>query len=667
MAIAKFKKLQLIAHNTLRSSLLEELQKIGGVHIIDWREGDLTEQEEPALEENVPVSTNTDAILSKVDHCLKFLKPFEEPQGFMEKLSQSKPQVDFDQLKKLNASIDLDNIYEQCQHFEHQTHELQQHIQHLETRTAELHPWLKLDVPLSDIKETETTFIYTLKISLEDFEDFQKQLEERLGEETTLYEVSKEGDYYYIVLIFIKEEKPLLDSMLVDYEAEKVSLPGASYTPQQLTQEADQKIAEAQKQLQQIKGQSKQLLQHKESLELLYDYIFNQKNQEQVQASFYNTSQTLVLEGWLCASKEGKLKQALEKKFKEIHINIREPLEGEIPPVQLVNNKAVIPFESVTTLYGLPHPGELDPTPLLAPFFFIFFGLCLTDAGYGIIMMILTYWGLRKMTLGEGSVKMFKLLFLAGLATLLAGAITGSWFGDMVDLLPASLDSVKNIKNSLILFDPIKEPLTFMVISLILGYIQVWCGIAIEMYDQIKHKQWADALLVKLPWLVLFLGLGLMGVEGAIGGDVIILIRKAMIYSGLGALLILSPYDVRNPIKRLGMGILEVYNIVAYGSDILSYSRLLALGLATGVIGTVVNKIALLTTGIPVLGYVFMLLIMVGGHLFNLAINALGAFVHTSRLQFVEFFPKFFEGGGKTFSPFRWEGKYSIYREKEAL
>ncbi len=670
MAIARFKKLQLVAHNTLHKTLLEELQQIGGVHIVDWRESDFPEddeKEERTATLTHAVTSEVDAALSKVDYCLKFIMPYEEPIGFMEKLSQSRPVVDLAQLKKLEAAFGLNQVYEQCRDLEHQFQELYQRIQQFQTQIADIRPWTNINVPLEDLRETDTTFIYTLKICQEESEAFKQKLAEQLGGQSVLTEAGREGESLYLVLVLLREKKPCLETLMVDFEVEQVKLPPDPLTPRRLVQNTQKELAETEQKLKRIQQEGKSFLQHKNTLELLHDYYYNQKKQAEVQESLYKTSHTVVLEGWVVQSKVSALNKRLNKNFKEIHITLRDPEEGEVPPVQLVNNGIIRPFEAVTNLYGFPHPGELDPTPLLAPFFFIFFGLCLTDAGYGILMMLMTFWGLRAMVLPDGTKKMFQLLFLSGLATLIAGAITGSWFGDIIDLLPASMLPLKNLKDSLILFDPIKEPVTFMIISLILGYIQVCCGIAIEMYDKIKHKEWAEAFLKQFPWLVLFFGLGIMGVEGMIGGDTIVLIRKALVYSGVGALVILSPYDVKNPVKRLGLGLLELYNLVAYGSDILSYSRLLALGLATGVIGTVVNKIALLTIGIPGVGYILMALIMVGGHLFNLAINALGAFVHTSRLQFVEFFPKFFEGGGKAFQPFSWEGKYSIYSEKEAL
>ncbi len=669
MAIAKFKKLQLVAHNTVRETLLEELQQIGGVHIVDWREGDL-EEEQAALESSVATPQTeaapmAEAALSKIEYCLKFIKPFEPSLGFMEKLAQGKPQVNLTQLKTLEAEFDLNQVYRQCQELEHQVHELHQHTQQFQTQLVDFHPWLGLDVPLDELQETATTYLYPLQVAQEHDGDFSQRLRECLSEQMVLHEVSREGDYHYLLLIILKEDKPLLESCLVDFEVEQVKLPPQPYSPQQIIQRAQEGLAQTEQELQRLQEQSAKLLCFKENLEKLYDYYHNRKKQQEVHTSLFNTSKTLLLEGWVCESKVDKLKQRLENKFQEIAINLREPGEDETPPVQLLNRGVINPFEAITRLYGLPHSKELDPTPLLAPFFFIFFGLCLTDAGYGILLILGSFWCLRKLSLGEGPRQMVRLFVLAGLATVLAGAATGGWFGNIIDLLPPAFAPLQVLKNKMMIFDPIKDPMTFMVLSLVLGYIQICFGIAVKMYDNIRHRAWADALLVQVPWLMLLLGIGVYCLEIAkIGGD-LVLIRKALVYSGVGALLILSPYKERNPLKRLGMGLLELYNIVAYMSDVLSYSRLLALGLATGVIGMVVNKIALLTTGVPVVGYLLMVIIMVGGHLFNLAINALGAFVHTSRLQFVEFFPKFFEGGGKAFAPFCWEEKYSIYQAEE--
>ena len=668
MAIAKLKKLQLVAHDTLRERLLEELQQIGGVHIIDWREeGELSGEQAPEPPSQ-PSSSQVQAVLQRIEYCFKFIKPFEPSLGLMQKLAQPRPRVTLEQLKELERRFDLDDVYRRCRQLEREYHELQQRRQALRAQVAELRPWCGLDVPLAELRQTRTTYIHALRLPQEQALHFQQLVRERLAEESLCHEINREGDYCYWVVVVLKEAKPLLESCLVESEAEQVELPVEHCSPRELIRDLVQRLYECQRQLGQVAGQSAELVRFKPELEKLFDYYHNRQTQEQVQNALFNTSRTLVLEGWVLAGQVDRLTRRLEGKFQEIAIHLRDPAEDEAVPVELTNRKLVTPFEGITKLYGLPHAGEVDPTPLLAPFFFVFFGLCLTDGGYGILLMLGSFWCLRKLLLGEGPRQMMRLFFLAGLATVLAGALTGGWFGDMIDLLPASFAPLQALKNKLMLFDPINDPLTFMLLSLILGYVQVCFGIAVELYDNFRHRQVKPALLVQLPWLMLLLGLGLYGLEVAGASSAFIPLRKLLVYAGAGALLLLSPYDERNPLKRVGKGLLELYNIVAYMSDILSYSRLLALGLATGVIGMVVNKIALLTTGVPFLGYFFMLLIMLGGHLFNLAINALGSFVHTSRLQFVEFFPKFFEGGGKPFRPFRWEEKYSnFYTEKEAV
>ncbi len=249
MAIARFKKLQLIAHNTVRESLLEELQQIGGVHIVDWREGDL--EEEQAVAESPLPTSQAGVALGKIEHCLKFIKPFEPSLGFMEKLAQGKPQVNLPQLKSLEAKFDLEQVYSRCQELEHQIHELHQHTQQFQAQLADLQPWVGLNVSLEELQETEVTYFYVLKLAQEhSFERFHEQLEERLNGQVVLQEVSREGDYYYLVVIVLKEGKPLLESLMVDFEVEQVKLPLQPYSPQQIIQQAQEGLARTEQELQ---------------------------------------------------------------------------------------------------------------------------------------------------------------------------------------------------------------------------------------------------------------------------------------------------------------------------------------------------------------------------------------------------------------------------------
>jgi V/A-type H+-transporting ATPase subunit I len=245
----------------------------------------------------------------------------------------------------------------------------------------------------------------------------------------------------------------------------------------------------------------------------------------------------------------------------------------------------------------------------------------------------------------------------------------GGWFGNIIDSFPAALDSIKVIKNALVIIDPMQEPITFLIVSLILGYIQVCYGIFLKMRHRMRRGNPIGALLDEGIWLVFinclffWLLLSALGAEESlIGQGLINMCAGLALLSGAARVWL---HDRENPklVLRILAGLYSLYDIVGIFSDVLSYSRLLALGLATGVIAMIVDMLSMMTADIPGVGFLVGVIIFVLGHIFNLVINTLGAFIHTGRLQFVEFFSKFFESGGKRYKPFRFESRYFTLTE----
>jgi V/A-type H+-transporting ATPase subunit I len=247
-----------------------------------------------------------------------------------------------------------------------------------------------------------------------------------------------------------------------------------------------------------------------------------------------------------------------------------------------------------------------------------------------------------------------------GFVTFIIGALTGGWFGVVLEDLPESLGFAKRALTAIKIFDPVKDPITMLIISFVLGFIQIWVGIAIDMWWKIKNKQIIDGILDSGTWLyflsvIVFYGATSFGLLP----DSLKKIALYLLISGVVVIVLTQGRRQKNVFMKFLSGLGSLYGLVGYISDILSYSRLLALGLATSVIAMVVNLIGILFKDlVPVFGWILMILILVGGHTFNLVINVLGAFIHSGRLQFVEFFPKFFKGGGKIFKPFQRVSKY---------
>jgi len=318
-----------------------------------------------------------------------------------------------------------------------------------------------------------------------------------------------------------------------------------------------------------------------------------------------------------------------------------------------------LPFEPLTRLYGVPKYGEIDPTVPMAPFMFLFFGMCLGDGGYGILVASAIIYLLSKYKIVGDKRNFFNLLLLGAFSTIAVGALTGSWMGDVVDAFPL-LALLRPIKEKLAVLNPMSDPITFLGISLALGVVQILFGLFIAFWDSLRKKDYMAAFGDNGGWISLIIGLLLLGgvKSGFLSGFSVGLLGK--ILSALGAVVLIATQgrEKSGLFRKLLSGVLSLYNITSYLGDILSYSRLLALGLATSAIAMIVNTLTTLVISIPFIGWVLSIIIFLGGHLFSVVVNTLGAFIHSLRLQYVEFFSKFYSGGGKIFQPLDYKTRY---------
>ena len=394
-------------------------------------------------------------------------------------------------------------------------------------------------------------------------------------------------------------------------------------------------------------------------LESYRDLIAIDADKERIRTKLLKTKTTFYLEGWLPARLKDKAAALLE--HYSCCYSFSEPAEGEEVPVLLDNRSFFVPFEAITEMYSLPDYRGFDPTSIYALFDAMFFGIMLSDAGYGILMAVGCFIALKKFNLEGMTRKMITLFFYCGISTILWGALFGGWFGDFVTVF-ARVVLGKEVVIDPLWFNPLDDPMKMLIFSLALGIIHLFIGMGIKAYMQIREGHWFDAVCDEGFWYLTIVGLiALLG-----GGSISPLlpaIGQWLAIAGAAGLLLTGGRDKKGFGKVTG-GLSNLYNITSYLSDILSYARLLALGLATGVIAQVVNTMGSLFGG-GLFGVIVLIVVFLFGHTLNFGINALGAFIHSSRLQYVEFFGKFYEDGGEPFDPFRKKTKYIKIEQEE--
>ncbi len=371
-----------------------------------------------------------------------------------------------------------------------------------------------------------------------------------------------------------------------------------------------------------------------------------------------DTEQVHILTFWSPAETLPNLRRVLSAHEDSVDLAEIAPEPDENPPVFLRNGAFAAPYEPLTLMYGAPTYGTVDPTPLMAPFFFLFFGMCFGDAGYGLILgAVLLFFFLKHRM--SGPVRRYFIVLLGGaLSTVLVGALTGSWMGDMIDAF-SFLAPIRPLKNAVKILDPMNDPMTFLGISLALGFFQLIFGLCIALKECLKRRDYLGAFADKGGWILFLVGLAFYGLarsgllpEGA---------RTPMgAVAGAGALILFLTQGRDKPslFGKALSGLLSLYNVTAYLGDTLSYSRLLALGLSSAAIGMIVNLLCNLVVDVPYVGFLIAAVIFLGGHLFSVAISILGAFIHSLRLQYVEFFSKFYEANGRAFEPLECRTQY---------
>ncbi|MGB4210021.1 MAG: V-type ATP synthase subunit I, partial [Thermovirgaceae bacterium] len=391
----------------------------------------------------------------------------------------------------------------------------------------------------------------------------------------------------------------------------------------------------------------------------LGDYLAVLAARKEAGDSGISSEKVSVLRFWIPAGKMKDVEKALEPCKGLVDIHSEDPSPEDDPPIILENPRWAVPFSPLTKLYGMPSYSGIDPTVLMAPFFFLFFGMCLGDGGYGLVLGAFLLYALLRYRLSGDTRNFFVLLLLGSISTVLVGTLTGSWLGDMIDVF-GIFAPIKSLKDSLVLIKPMDDPITFLVIALGLGVVQILFGLLIALWDAFRKGDMMGAFADQGGWLALLVGILLWGASSlGVGGGAVLLAGKLLAAVGTLTLVATQGRDKPGVIRKVVSGVLSLYNVTSYLGDVLSYSRLLALGLATSAIAMIGNTLTILVSGIPYVGWVLAFLIFFGGHLFSVVVNVLGSFIHSLRLQYVEFFSKFYSAGGRAFDPLRVVTKFT--------
>ena len=524
----------------------------------------------------------------------------------------------------------------------------------LKNTVTQLLPYKDVDAKLESFKDTANVCVMLGTLPSSKKTAVQKAEDE--GAQILYFDA---GTVCTVVCIFLKENYDAVAKILSDAEFTACTL---NYTgvPKDVIAESE-KLAEANESMRE--KLIEQIISYEYILDdckRLYDYYLIEERKLECEMQTSCTETSYILEAWVPVGKAKELDEALESSPLALTYEIREPLADEKPPTYVEDNAVVEPYQSVTNMFSAPAYREIDPNPFVAFFFFLFFGMMLADAGYGLVLMILTGIVLIKQRPPKGQASLIKIVFMGSFSTVIWGIIFGSYFGySATDL------------GIWCWFNPIEEPMNMLFLSLGMGIFQMCFGLGINMVAMFKQKKPLDAISGTLSWYFMLLGLALAFGSSLIKAIAIPSWVSTVGYVLLGAgvlLLMISGALHKKGASMVSGAFARLYDIINFFSDLMSYTRIFGLGLASAVIGMVFNEIgALMMNMIPIkaIGVVVTAIVFIIGHVFNIGINALGAYVHNSRLQFVEFFGKFYTGGGELFRPLGCEMKYYYIHNQE--
>lgn len=653
MAVIDMRKLTVIGLNSGRTPFLHELMHLGVVEI-NSQEGVVSDEEwmpDIFRTSNSADVSRLEADIARASTALDAVVRYDTSKKPLLHVREEIVRDDFVAYMNLHRT-EIERSVDEAFVANKQIAEAQNEVNRIHTLTIGLRPWISLDMPL-ELQETESATVVLGTINAKaNYNELLIAAQEK-APSACVEKVNEDVQLQYLSIICLKEEQEALSEALRTFSFNPINLTEHKGTAAQALDALEKELATLHDYIKEREEILTNLSSARKNIEYLYDSLHMRRDRAKIVGDMLSTEEVFYFDGWVPNVAFPQVKALLERY--EFYYSLEEPSEEEEPPVLLQNGSFSTPFEAVTNMYSLPSRHDIDPTKILAPFYFIFFGMMLSDAAYGIIIAAACAWVLHKYKIEGTMYRMFKMFFWCGVSTFFWGVMFGGWFGDFFTVAARTLFGIDFVIQPL-WFAPLQEPMTLLIFSLILGAIHLFTGMGVQAYMLIRDGKAIDALCDIGLWYVFLIGLVLFGIGGSVAPILSTIGMGMSIVGGVGIFLT-GGRKKKGIVGKLIGGLGSLYGITSYLSDVLSYSRLLALGLATGVVASVINTLGSLAGG-GIKGAIVLLIAFVFGTVFNIAINALGAFVHACRLQYVEFFGKFYTGGGKAFAPYDRKTKY---------
>lgn len=639
MAIAKMKKLTLLAEHANKEALLKSVQEMQSLEIIPLAEN-MEDELLKDFETNISnkAASDMDTRLQDIEYSINYLKEYIDQPGLFEKLKSKKEVYSLKDLETHVEKADIEVILDDVSKMETKINQLDEQIKDLKQEEAFLRKWRALNFMPEEVKGFKLMDVIVGSVDKEHAEE----LVESLKENGKMYfdEIYRRSDEVAYLIIIPKAEKAHFDQVIGQY-----SFRALNYKHDLLPEDALYNNLTSQKERREerqstIETMSKWKDRFKD-LELAEEYYYNISERQNAQSLFIDSHHLFLLSGWIEEDMVAGLKKNVERTIGDNEVVILsddiQMREYADVPIVLKNNNLVRPFEMITKMFSYPKYNDVDPTPLMMPFFMVFFGIMSADLGYGLLLFGVTLFALKALNI-EGSTGSFvKFLHILSYPTMAFGVFFGSFFGIE---LPIQVFSLQD------------DVLEIMAFSVVLGLIHLLYGLILNGKIKNRQGQRASAYVDGYAWFLMLIGF-ILWIAGAmlLNNQLLTQVGIGLVVLNAVGILAVSAMSSSNKALGLGLGAYNLYGISGYVGDIVSYTRLMALGVASANIAMAFNMIIGFLP--PVARFTVGILIIIALHTLNIALTFLSAYVHTSRLQYVEFFGKFYEGGGKPLTPLK--------------
>ncbi len=655
MAIVKMKKLRLLATRDSKEELLRELIRHGCVEFSEIEDPEGTDAEGLIRPEHGDI-TALRARHSSLVHAIGLLDQYAPKKT---KLLSARPELEDRVLLDDTGLSGALKTAEAIEGYDARIKRIGAEESRERAVIESLQPWLEMDLPL-DFEGTERCSVLTGSIPARIALDEVSAAIAAVDEESELFCVHEEKKAHYVLLVCMREQLPAMQDALRPFGFTASAVSSMSGTARECQLNAEQTLKELAAEKENCVRYIVDDAVHRDELKLAADRMNVKLALAEAEDRLCGTDSVVMMEGWLPAEREAELGEVFDRFG--CAWETMDPTEDEYPkvPVKLNNNKFTDALNMVTNMYSLPAYGSVDPNPIMAPFFILFYGLMMADMGYGLIMILAALVAMKKIKPREGTLSFCRLLLYGGISTFIMGALTGGFFGDAPKIVAEMFGS--SWEGLPALFSPVRDSNAVLYGAMVLGIIHLNVGMGVNFAMKWKRGDRAGAVFEEGSQWVILLGGVLLGLQMLLLKDAAFLKTLGLGIIGVGVLMLLfGSTRGATGFGKVTAPFSCIYNtLTGWFGDVLSYSRIMALMLAGGVVAQVFNKIASMPSegGVtPVSGIIFIVIFLIG-HVLNFALNLLGCFVHDLRLQCLEFFGKFYQDGGKPFEPLRIKTQY---------